>query len=524
MIYNKERTVSKCECEQSGMIIERRCNESMQTKVKQAFHPVRLVRITGLLDGTSLLLLLLIAMPLKYWAGIPMAVTIVGSVHGFIVVLYALAILYAQIRVQWNIIWSLLALIVAFIPFGNFVFDRILKRKQDSFPVRPFPKRWLVYSIVLFAFLDLFTQLPVMSTYAISLGASAMLAGLIVGMYSLTNTFGNILAGIFTDRIGAGKILIVGLLMTSLSLLSYNLADNVQLLLIVRTVHGFLGGLIVPAAFTFVANETKREKQGSQSAISGSFVGLAAIIGPAYSGIAASRTSVPFVFTTVAVLGLVLFVLALVFLRGSQTSQHRPAQDRQQREKFVLNKQMVRAYVGAFFLMFSQGALAYLLPQHVESLGFSARLSGTLMSLFGLTAVLVFVLPTNKLFDRVPTSVSLATGIGLMGISQVMIGQTTQPWLLYAILAVYGLGFALLFPSINKLLIHATSEGNRGQAYGIFYALFSAGSVASAFGLGALALPLPTLFLLTGLALLACAVAETIAGGRSHAAKHSSSA
>src|SRR5690606_27586761 len=126
--------------------------------------------------------------------------------------------------------------IVAFIPFGNFVFDRILKRKQDSFPVRPFPKRWLVYSIVLFAFLDLFTQLPVMSTYAISLGASAMLAGLIVGMYSLTNTFGNILAGIFTDRIGAGKILIVGLLMTSLSLLSYNLADNVQLLLIVRTV------------------------------------------------------------------------------------------------------------------------------------------------------------------------------------------------------------------------------------------------------------------------------------------------
>lgn len=496
----------------------------MQAKVKRAFHPVRLVRMTGVLDGTSLLILLLIAMPLKYWAGIPMAVTIVGSVHGVIVVLYALAILYAQIRVQWNVIWSLLSLLMAFIPFGNFVFDRILKRRQASFPVRPFPKRWLVYGIILFAFLDLFTQLPVMSTYAISLGAGAMLAGIIVGSYSLTNSFGNVLAGIFTDKLGTGKILSAGLLLTSLSLLAYNFADNVHSLLVVRMVHGFLGGLIVPAAFTFMANETKREKQGSQSAISGSFVGLAAIIGPAYSGIAASRTSVPFVFTTIAVLGLALFMLTLFLLRAPQPFQRQTTQGRQHKDKFVMNKGMVRAFLGAFFLMFSQGALAYLLPQHVENLGFSPRLSGMLMSLFGLTAVLVFALPTNKLFDRVPTSVSLSAGFGLMGISQVLIGQTSQPWLLYTIMAVYGIGFAMLFPSINKLLILSTSEGNRGQAYGIFYALFSAGSVASSFGLGALAMPLSALFLLTGITLLICAIGETITSGRSHASEHSSSA
>ncbi len=93
-----------------------------------------------------------------------------------------------------------------------------------------------------------------------------------------------------------------------------------------------------------------------------------------------------------------------------------------------------------------------------------------------------------------------------MGISQVMIGQTTQPWLLYAILAVYGLGFALLFPSINKLLIHATSEGNRGQAYGIFYALFSAGSVASLSGLVRSCSAVTGIVPANGCALLACAV------------------
>ena len=41
------------------------------------------LRIAGILDGISLVVLLFIAMPLKYWMDIPMAVTIAGSIHGF---------------------------------------------------------------------------------------------------------------------------------------------------------------------------------------------------------------------------------------------------------------------------------------------------------------------------------------------------------------------------------------------------------------------------------------------------------
>ncbi|CAM5196732.1 hypothetical protein LSPH26S_02068 [Lysinibacillus sphaericus] len=59
-----------------------------------------------------------------------------------------------------------------------------------------------IYLIIFFSFFDLFTQLPVMSTYAESLGASAFLTGLAVGMYSLSNTFGNIISGFLTDRKG----------------------------------------------------------------------------------------------------------------------------------------------------------------------------------------------------------------------------------------------------------------------------------------------------------------------------------
>jgi len=91
------------------------------------------LRIAGILDGISLVVLLFIAMPLKYWADIPMAVTVAGSVHGVIFVSYVLVILYAQIRLRWNIIWSMLAVVVAFIPFGNFIYDWQLKKMEIRF-------------------------------------------------------------------------------------------------------------------------------------------------------------------------------------------------------------------------------------------------------------------------------------------------------------------------------------------------------------------------------------------------------
>ncbi|WP_431027464.1 MFS transporter [Lysinibacillus sp. LZ02] len=463
-----------------------------------AFHPIKLLRITGILDGISLLVLLCIAMPLKYFADFPLAVTITGALHGGIFIAYVVAIAYTQLRVQWNIGWSLLAFVVAFIPTGNFLFDFYVKKRQNLYTLKPFRKSWLVYLIVFFTFIDLFTQLPVMSTFATSVGASAMVAGFVVGMYSLTNTFGNILSGIFTDRYGAFRLLVIGLLTTSFSLALYNLVDNSTTLILVRVIHGFLGGLIVPAAFTLLANMTKEENQGSQSAITGSFVGIAAIIGPAYSGIMASRTSVPFVFTTVAIAGVVLAVLTFMFLKMSTSTK----KEKKTKEPFHFNKGVVQAYAGAFLLMFSQGALAYLLPLHVESLGYSSRLSGTLMSMFGIVAVLIFVLPTNRLFDKIPPVYSLVFGLLCMGGSQILISQLSTQGTLYGGLALYGCGFAFLFPAINTLLVHATAPEMRGKAYGYFYAFFSLGVVVGSLGLGVLPFTITGNFIVTGVLLI----------------------
>ena len=100
-----------------------------------------------------------------------------------------------------------------------------------------------------------------------------------------------------------------------MSLFTYQLINEPVLLIIVRFVHGFVAGLIVPAAFTYLANITAKDNRGKSSAFSGAFVGIAAIAGPAFSGILASRISVPFVFSITSVFMLLLGIIALFVLR-----------------------------------------------------------------------------------------------------------------------------------------------------------------------------------------------------------------
>ncbi len=462
-------------------------------------HPIQFVRFMGLLDGISLIALLLIAMPLKYNWGIDIAVTINGMLHGGIFMLYVGTILFAQLRVRWAFRWSIASLAAAFIPFGNFILDRQLKKIMDCYPVQPFEKVWIVYLIVFFAFIDLFAQLPVMSTYALSVGATTFIAGIVVGLYSFTNTFGNIFSGIFTDRIGSFNMLIIGLATTVLALISYQFVEGPEMLLIVRCIHGFCSGFITPAAFTLLANTRKETEQGSGGAITGSFVGIAAIIGPATSGILANQTTVPNVLGLVACFGFILIVAMVMFLRSTN-------EVKQEKVKQVVrldwNAGVWKAYGGAFFLMFSQGVLAYLLPIYVEELGYSSRLSGTLMSVFGIIAVIVFVSPLKRIFDRVSAQVTFCFGVMTLGVSQILIGQSSTQLILYGTLALYGIGFAFLFPSVNALLVESTTKETRGKAYGYFYAFFSLGVVAGSSVLGILGLDLTVGFLFTGCVLI----------------------
>ncbi len=76
------------------------------------------LRTTGIIEGISFLILLGIAMPMKYVFGQPEMVRYVGSLHGVLTILYILLLINVSIRMRWAIKTTALAFIASLIPFG----------------------------------------------------------------------------------------------------------------------------------------------------------------------------------------------------------------------------------------------------------------------------------------------------------------------------------------------------------------------------------------------------------------------
>ena len=86
--------------------------------------PVPLLRRLALIEGVSFLILLFIAMPLKYLAAMPMAVVVTGWIHGVLFVLFGLALVRTKLTAGWPLSRCAMVFVAALLPFGPFVIDR----------------------------------------------------------------------------------------------------------------------------------------------------------------------------------------------------------------------------------------------------------------------------------------------------------------------------------------------------------------------------------------------------------------
>jgi integral membrane protein len=90
------------------------------------------LRLVGLLEGVSFLVLLGIAMPLKYMAGMPLAVRVVGLAHGVLFVAFVLLVFEAMGSLRWSFKQVALALLASLVPFGTLLLDRKLRQEQQA--------------------------------------------------------------------------------------------------------------------------------------------------------------------------------------------------------------------------------------------------------------------------------------------------------------------------------------------------------------------------------------------------------
>jgi len=334
-------------------------------------------------------------------------------------------------------------------------------------------------SIITFlGFLDTHLLIPVIALYASGLGASVGIIGLIIGLYSLTNTPANIMFGRLIDRVGYKFPLIVGLIGDALSMFLYSLCRLPVHLALVRVIHGTSGGLVGPATMSVTADYSDRARKGRAMGIYGMSIAAATLVGYALSGIFVSRLGYQALFLFGAAMLIVGTAISLS-LPGTRRKSNITAKTESSRyfeklKNLLKRRGLIIAYCSIFAQYFAFGGVVTLLPFYVKGLGMGAFHVGMLMAIFAIMFIIAQI-PSGALSDKVGRVIPIAIGLSLGIVSLLILPSLETFLLLAAVMALCGVAYGILFPSISASIADHTIPEERGIATGMFHALLTAG-------------------------------------------------
>lgn len=179
----------------------------------------------------------------------------------------------------------------------------------------------VIFAIVFIDLIGFGIVIPVLPLYAQRFGASPLVIGVLLGIYSLMQMLFSPILGRWSDRIGRRPVLLISILGSSAGFLLMGLAHALPLLFLARIIDGITGGNISTAQ-AYIADVTPPKDRSKGMGLIGAAFGLGFIFGPAIGGLM-SRFSLSAPFFFAAGLAAVNAVAIFFFLPESLSAEHR---------------------------------------------------------------------------------------------------------------------------------------------------------------------------------------------------------
>jgi len=341
-----------------------------------------------------------------------------------------------------------------------------------------------VSAVTFLGFIDTHMLIPVIEWYAEELGASLAMAGIIIGVYSAVNTPVNIVFGRVVDRVGRRIPLTVGMVFEAVIMFTYSLSRTPYQLLLVRSLHGASGGVVGPSTMALVADQATENRKGYFMGFYGAAIGLAVLVGYASSGVIFRQMGVMYVFYIGSILLFIGFLLT--FLVPGGKAKVRAVTIAGRRSSFVHDfvrlirrRNLLSSYGSIFAFWFTFGGVVTLLPPYVRALKMTSFEFAMLLTIFCVIFI-TLQFPSGILSDRVGRKFPVVVGL-LVASAGLCLAPLSKNFIaLGAVMATYGVGYGLLFPSISALVVDNTDEGERGMGAGIFHSMLTLGTAVGA--------------------------------------------
>lgn len=215
--------------------------------------------------------------------------------------------------------------------------------------------------IVALRFFGLFIVLSVLSQYALELpGGTALLAGVAVGGYALTQAVLQVPFGVLSDKIGRKKTLLIGLLIFAAGSAISAIADNIYILLLGRFLQG--AGAIGSVVTAMIADHVREDQRAHAMAVMGMTIAMsfaaAMIIGPIIGGL----YSVSILFWITAVLAILALTILFTAVPEPPKIIHSYSEEEAKIKHVFKDKDLVRMYITFLFHSSTMAIAFFLIP------------------------------------------------------------------------------------------------------------------------------------------------------------------
>ncbi|SES26623.1 MFS transporter [Salipaludibacillus aurantiacus] len=317
-------------------------------------------------------------------------------------------------------------------------------------------------------------QMPVFTPYAASFDASSMLIGIILGVTSLTNLTGNLIAGPLVDRFGKKRFITFPLFIAGGLFIAHGLASNAGDLLILHALNGFALAFLIPAAFTLLSGYANNSRQqGKNMAINGMLSTLAGIIAPLIGG----KMVVMFGYVnTYFFIGAAIIVIGFYSLRFIKDRQMVAVKTftEDSKSRVLTTPNLLAAYLIGFAVMYIHGVLIFEIPYLTVEKEVSTIQTGQLFSLMSIGTFITLSLFFINQFDPFKRLMC-----GLFGMSLCLFGLFSALLPLPYLIFMMGMFFGLVMPAMATSITENAAKEVHGRAFGYMSAVFSVGIILS---------------------------------------------
>lgn len=333
---------------------------------------------------------------------------------------------------------------------------------------------------------------PVLPKYAISLGATMSIAGLIAGIFAITSIAIRPFAGFSTDKFNKKKLLITSTVFLSLSALGLRISNNMYSLFFFRIVQGisFSMSVTVNNALATAYIPKKRIGEGI------GFLGLGYIFATAISPNLGLKISSQFGFKYVFYASCIIIMIAVVLI--AMIPYKKPAKETSNTSKFDIkiddffDKKLIIFAVLACLFTFMNGAIGSFLAligdeRHISNIGYY----------FTVNAIVILIIRpiSGKVLDKKGLGIIAFPAFILAIVAAVLLGSSKSLWMILLAAIFYGIGQSSLSPALQATCVKKLGPSRVGVATSTYFIGYDAGqglgpiiggTIAGKFGLSPL--------------------------------------